>query len=95
MTISAFGRQRLHIPWGDMDRVGVVSLSDPEEHALVLWSRPGAAIPRSMLLPFRRRYGGLCILTLDKYRIKTSPEQMDQALARYAGRRHTQMAMLR
>lgn len=95
ITLSAFGRARLHIPWGDMDRVGVVTLSNPEENALVLWPRPGVVIPRSAWLPFRRRHGGLRILTLEKYRIKTSPEDMDQALARYAGRRHTQIALLR
>ncbi|MFD5286519.1 hypothetical protein [Streptomyces rubrogriseus] len=95
VTIGAFGRQRLHIPWGDLDRAGVVSLSDPVEHALVLWSRPGAAIPRSVLLPFRRRYGGLRILTLQNYRVNASPQHVDEALARYAGRRHTQMAVLR
>jgi hypothetical protein len=95
ITVRAFGKQRLHIPWSDLDRVGVVCLSDPKEHALVLWPRPGAAIPRSALLPFRRRYGGLRLLTLQHYRIEVSPERMNQALARYAGRRHTQMALLR
>jgi hypothetical protein len=95
IMLSALGRRWLHIPWGDVDRIGMVLRPDPQEHALILWPRPDTAVPRFLWLPFQRRYGGLCILTLEKYRIKAPPEQVDQAIARYAGRRHTRMATLR
>ncbi|WP_200308575.1 caspase, EACC1-associated type [Streptomyces adelaidensis] len=96
LTLRALGNRQLHIPWGDVDRIGIVARSaDPEEHALVLWPRHGAGIPRSLWLPFPRRHGGLRLLTLENYRIEASPDQLDQALARYAGRRHTHMTLLR
>ncbi|MFF9034363.1 caspase domain-containing protein [Streptomyces sp. NPDC014892] len=95
LTFRAFGNRRLHIPWGDVDRIGIVVRPDPEQHSLVLWPRPGAAVPRVFWLPMPRRYGGVRLLTLQDFRIETSPENLDQAIARYAGRRHTHMAQLR
>ncbi|WP_216590282.1 hypothetical protein [Streptomyces brasiliscabiei] len=95
LTLRAFGRRRFHIPWGDVDRIGLVVRPDPEQHALVLWPRQGAAVPRTFWLPAQRRYGGLRLLTLEDFRVETTPEALDQAIARYAGRRHTHMAQLR
>lgn len=95
LTLRAFGSHQLHIPWGDVDRIGIVVRADPEQHALVLWPRHGATIPRALWLPTQKTHGGLRILTLEDYRVETSPEALDQAIARYAGRRHTRMAQLR
>ncbi|MFD5633689.1 caspase family protein [Streptomyces sp. NPDC127077] len=97
LTLRAwlFGWRHLHVPWGDMDRIGIVARADPEEHSLVLWPRHGAIIPRVLWLSVRRRHGGLRLLTLEEYQVKTPPQQVDQAIARYAGRRHTRMAQLR
>ncbi|MFM9551224.1 MULTISPECIES: caspase family protein [Streptomyces] len=95
LTVRAFGSRKLHIPWGDVDRIGIVVRPDPEQHSLVLWPRPGAAVPRVPWLPTPRRYGGVRLLTLQDYRVEASPEALDQAIARYAGRRHTHMAQLR
>ncbi len=97
LTLRAwlFGRRHLHVPWGDIDRIGIVARADPEEHSLVLWPRHGAVIPRSLWLRIRRRHGGLHLLTLQKYRVETPPEDVDQAIALYAGRRYTRVAQLR
>ncbi|MEE1758070.1 caspase, EACC1-associated type [Streptomyces sp. SP18BB07] len=95
LTLKAFGSHQLHIPWGDVDRIGIVVRADPEQYALVLWPRHGATIPRALWLPTQKTHGGLRLLTLEDYRIEISPEALDQAIARYAGRRHTHMAQLR
>ena len=95
LTLRAFGRLHRHIPWADVDRIGLVARTDPEEHALLLWPRPGTRIPRPLELLFQQLHGGLRVLTLEKYRIEASAEQVDQALARYAGRRHTRITVLR
>ncbi|MFF5304884.1 caspase family protein [Streptomyces sp. NPDC013161] len=97
LTLRAwlFGRRHLHIPWGDMDRIGIVARADREEHSLVLWPRHGAVIPRTLWLSVKRGHGGLRLLILEEYRFKVAPEDVDQAIARYAGRRHTRMAQLR
>ncbi|WP_217178483.1 caspase family protein [Streptomyces sp. AC495_CC817] len=95
LTLRAFGSHQLHIPWGDVDRIGVVARLDTDEHTLVLWPRHGATIPRSLWLPMRKSHGGLRLLTLETHRVEISPEALDQAIARYAGRRHTHMAQLR
>ncbi|MGW0903309.1 caspase, EACC1-associated type [Streptomyces sp. NPDC002853] len=95
LTLRAFGGRRLHISWADVDRIGLVARTDPAEHALLLWPRPGTRTPRPPWLPLKELHGGLRILTLETYRIETSAEQVDQALARYAGRRHTRMTVLR
>ncbi|WP_433889564.1 caspase, EACC1-associated type [Streptomyces sp. CA-111067] len=95
ISFSAFGAQRIRIPWGDVDCIGLVARSDPQEHALVLWSRPNVAVPRSVWLPFPRRHGGRLLLTLERFRIEATPEHLDQVIARYAGRRHTPMALSR
>lgn len=95
VTFRAFGSRQLRIPWGDVDRIGIVVRADPEEHALVLWPRHGAVIPRTPWLPVPRRHGGLRLLTLQEFRIESSAEHLDQAIARYAYRRHTHMAQLR
>ncbi|MFH8470628.1 caspase family protein [Streptomyces sp. NPDC017991] len=97
LTLRAWllGRHQLHIPWGDIDRVGIVARADPKEHALVLWPRHGAVIPQALWLRVRRQHGGLRLLILEEYGIKAPPEDLDQAITRYAGRRHTRMAQLR
>ncbi|WP_159007347.1 hypothetical protein [Streptomyces sp. NRRL S-813] len=95
LTMEAFGRRRLHLPWGDVDRIGIVAHSDPKEHNLIVWPRPGTTWRRSAWLPFQRQYGGLSILPLESYRITAPPEQIDQAIARYAGQRYSRMALLR
>jgi hypothetical protein len=95
LTLRAFGGRHLHIPWADVDRIGLVARTDPKEHALLLWPRPGTRIPRPLWMLFQQLHGGLRVLTLEKYRIEASAEQLDSALARYAGRRHTRMTVLR
>ncbi|MEH0428623.1 caspase family protein [Streptomyces stelliscabiei] len=95
LTLKTFGKQRLQIPWGDVDRVGVVARSRPDEHTLVLWPRHGAAVSRSVLLLLPYRHGGLRLLALEHHRVDVSPDNLDQAMARYAGRRHTHMPALR
>ncbi|MFE4696355.1 caspase domain-containing protein [Streptomyces sp. NPDC056738] len=95
LNFKAFGILQLHIRWRDVERIGIVARSDPKEHALVLYPRHRAALPKAWWLPFRLRHGGLRILTLEHYRIDDSPEDLDQAIVRYAGRRHTRMTQLR
>ncbi|MFI6662945.1 caspase family protein [Streptomyces sp. NPDC050523] len=95
LALRAFGGRYLSISWADVDRIGLVARTDPEEHALLLWPRPGTHIPRPRWLLMQQLHGGLRVLTLEKYRIEASADQVDQALARYAGRRHTRMTVLR
>ncbi|WP_060888020.1 caspase, EACC1-associated type [Streptomyces caniscabiei] len=95
LTLRAFRSCQLHIPWGDVDCIGIVVRADPEQHALVLWPRHGATVPRALWLPTQKTHGGLRLLVLEDYRVEASPEALDQAIARYAGRRHTHMAQLR
>ncbi|MEH0635115.1 caspase family protein [Streptomyces bottropensis] len=95
LTLRAFADRRLHIPWADMDRIGIVVRPDPRQHDLVLWPRLGADIPRALWLSTQKCHGGLRLLTLENYRVEASPEDVDQAIARFAGRRHTHMSQLR
>ncbi|MFI6093558.1 caspase domain-containing protein [Streptomyces sp. NPDC051218] len=95
LTLRAFGTRRLHISWSDVERIGFVARPDPAEHALLLWPSAGTHLPRPWWLPLKQLHGGLRVLTLETYRFEASAEQVDQALARYAGRRHTRMTMLR
>ncbi|MER6421129.1 caspase family protein [Streptomyces sp. NPDC001137] len=95
LTLRAFGGRHLRIPWADVDGIGLVARTDPKEHALLLWPRPGTRISRPAWLLCQQLHGGLRLLTLENYRIEAGAEQVDQALARYAGRRHTRMTVLR
>ncbi|WP_282701408.1 caspase family protein [Streptomyces sp. CC219B] len=93
LTVACSGlrRRTLRVPWGDIESVGIIAT---QEHALVMWLRPGAQPPRSLWWRYPQDYGGLRLISVEGSRLDTTPEELDRALAHHAGRRHTRIQRL-
>lgn len=95
LTFSGLRPRTLRIPWGDMESVGIIATQHPStRHSLVMWLRPGARLPRSLWWPYRQEYGGLRLISVEGSRLDTTPEELDRALARHAGPRHSRIQRL-
>lgn len=86
-----FLRHRVHIPWRDVERIGLVVRHEPLDESIMIWLRPGAKIPKPRWSCLTRKHGGLRVLSLQKCRVDADSEDIDQAIARYAGRKHSRI----
>ncbi|MDV9177668.1 caspase family protein [Streptomyces sp. W16] len=93
VTTSGFDLQflqhRVHVPWRDVERIGLVVRHEPLDESIMVWLRPGVKIPKPRWSCLTRKHGGLRVLSLQKCRIDTDIADIDQAIARYAGRKHS------
>ncbi|MEV6012302.1 caspase family protein [Streptomyces sp. NPDC051976] len=95
LTVCGLRPQSLRVPWGDIESVGIVHAQRPTaQHSLMMWLRPGAKPPRSLWWFYRQEHGGLRLMSLEGSRLNTTPEDLDRAIARHAGHRHTNMDRL-
>lgn len=86
-----FLQHRVHVPWRDIERIGLVVRRDPLDESVMVWLRPGAKIPKPRWSCLTRKHGGLRVLSLQKCRVDAETTDIDQAIARYAGRKHSRI----
>jgi hypothetical protein len=87
-----FLHHRVHIPWRDIERIGLVVRDEPLDESVMVWLRPGVKIPKPRWSYLTRKHGGgLRVLSLQKGRFAADATDIDQAIARYAGRKYSRI----
>ncbi|MEU6347827.1 caspase family protein [Streptomyces sp. NPDC047072] len=95
LVVHALRIHTLRVPWGDIESIGIMVRQHPSvRHSLVMWLRPGARPPRSLWWRFPQEYGGLRVVAIEVSRLATTPLELDRAVARHAGHRHSRMTRL-
>ncbi|MFD5568936.1 caspase family protein [Streptomyces cadmiisoli] len=95
LVVRGLRTHTLRVPWGDIESIGIIVRQHPSaRHSLVMWLRPGARPPRTLWWQFPHKYGGLRIVSLEGSRLAATAQELDQAVARHAGHRHSRMTHL-
>ncbi|MFE2317227.1 caspase domain-containing protein [Streptomyces sp. NPDC059441] len=90
-----FLQHRVHVPWRDIERIGLVVRHEPLDESVMVWLRPGATIPKPRWSCLTRKHGGLRVLSLQQCRVDADAADIDQAIARYAGRKYSRIMYIR